>query len=890
MSAEVQTYPQSQKQIPRYPSSKFGFPALANMPGLIQSEIPTPFKNETIARSMSRYRGNRRVKTQVDSLPIPLTPSHQRQPRLPQSSPNPYNESNSPSEPSVYRAKQNTKPNRDNDSNGQFAVEGISRQAVARPAATSYQPRAIRSDSGGQKAIQRSQQTDASTAKARSREFFDNPAQREARYGANEKDQAQAQLLLQEQTDSVRMREAILEEPRWKELDRTYDISQKRQSLRLDDRVVSQPVTKSKEMGFLQQEHTQKQTALRPILSPKKSFTKRMAGTISKAAGSDSRAELKRTISFPIPIEPESVVPTSAPGFDAPISAVNAGDRRVMVKCQDNVVLITITPSTTPVDVIRFASSKMAGLIDPNSVVLLESFKQVGLERPLRRYEHIRDMLNSWDSDEQNTLIIVPSPTGGKDDDLDLGNVPREQPGDTLVYLHHSQMPGKWDKRWVTLRSDGQVVIAKSLGGESTNICHMSDFDIYVPTPRQMAKKIKPPKKVCFAVKSQQKSSMFMSAANFVHFFSTSDKKLAASWYKAVQEWRSWYLVNIMGEGQKQATNTGNTPTANGVHRRNSIKAPLAADREQYTANSRQDIPLTAAPAIGAVGLAQSNHTKVRPVRDRGAPPVSFPKKLTKDATTGGATTRKHGPALIQSNPEQVPQPEPFEPTSLLGRTYSQRQKVPQSTKPLTAHNHVPSIPPSTTAMNFNSSFKHTTSQHQQPKPLVDLTPTYVEPPQHSRKGRGIIPDQLPPGGLVDIATSPEIAIPIPPTTSWRRPREESPTAQRTHTLRGGRPTNLSSSESLHTSPERSAYHHDDAAAFTGSGLLAKTGKSQGGTGTGRGVMSGDRQAKGPMLDVAEPSQFAQGSLLAAIEEPESGVVIDREKRRTVNVMVGEGM
>ncbi len=44
------------------------------------------------------------------------------------------------------------------------------------------------------------------------------------------------------------------------------------------------------------------------------------------------------------------------------------------------------------------------------------------------------------------------------------------------------------------------------------------------------------------------------------------------------------------------------------------------------------------------------------------------------------------------------------------------------------------------------------------------------------------------------------------------------------------------------------------------------------------------------MLDVAEPSQFAQGSLLAAIGEPERGVVIDREKRRTVDVMVGEGV
>ena len=280
---------------------------------------------------------------------------------------------------------------------------------------------------------------------------------------------------------------------------------------------------------------------------PTKSLTRRITGYRGEHRRAQSKEELKRIISAPIANEPPQDIIT--PAFDAPISAVNAGERRVIVMYEQSVMSIPVTPSTTPTDIIRCVGEQSMKSLNPRITVVLESFKQLGLERPLRRYEHVRDVMNSWDNDTQNTLIIIPSPTGGQDNDLDLSHVSSSQPGETSVHIYHSQKPRHWDKRWVTLRTDGQVLIAKKNGGETTNICHLSDFDIYIPTPRQISKQIKPPRKVCFAVKSQQKSSMFISTENFVHFFSTSDKALASAWYKAVQEWRSWYLVNVMGEG-----------------------------------------------------------------------------------------------------------------------------------------------------------------------------------------------------------------------------------------------------------------------------------------------------------------------------------------------------
>ncbi|KAL8722814.1 MAG: hypothetical protein Q9225_000763 [Loekoesia sp. 1 TL-2023] len=506
----------------------------------------------------------------------------------------------------------------------------------------------------------------------------------------------------------------------------------------------------------------------RPAMIPKKSFTQRIAGLVSQPqSAAEAKAELKRMISHPIPME--DVTPPPAVQFDAPKSAVNAGERTVRVKYKEFQVPVSIVPSTTPADVIRSVSEKVATPLDPASSVMLESFKQLGLERPLRRYEHIRDVLNSWDSDSQNTLIIEPSETGGHDDDLDIRNVPRKQPNDSSFYLYHSQRPGHWDKREVTLRSDGQMLIAKSRGAETTNICHLSDFDIYIPTARQMAKKICPPKRICFAVKSQQKSNMFMSTVNFVHFFSSNDRKMAKALYNAVQEWRSWYLVNMMGKGveeSNQPVDGGRKQTVGGkVHARNPCGAIQQSQRLPGIPANQLAPPTPSAgisnmsarhlaqdPITHTLPPARQNITPQEP-RDRPGPSASIPRS----SATGASAEA------------------PFADGGLLGRNYTHRKKAQQGyeIQPADAPTQWPTSSPSPVKSSTNE-LKRTSSQLKKPKPLIDLTPQYQEPPQHVRKGRGVTPGQIPAGGLVDIATSPEVAIQIPPTTSWRKPSTSS--------------------------------------------------------------------------------------------------------------------
>lgn len=621
---------------------------------------------------------------------------------------------------------------------------------------------------------------------------------------------------------------------------------------------------------------------------PRSDVTQRIAGKSNEKRLRKSREELKRTISAPIAIEH-----TVKPAFDAPVSAVNAGERRVNVKYDQNVMSLPVTPSTTPLDVIRSAAHQLAESIDPKSTVLLESFKQLGLERPLRRYEHVRDVLNSWDNDTQNTLVIKPSPTGGRDDDLDLQSVSSSQPVDTSVYIHYSQRPGNWDKRWVVLRSDGQMLVAKRAGGETANICHISDFDIYIQKARQSANRFRAPRRICFAVKSQQKSSIFLSTANFVHFFSTSDKALAASWYKAVQEWRSWYLVNVMGEGkqgaQKVFTKAESQRVANsGFSKPESQRRPPEPPTQGMssikasTLASQHTEHIIPSPNSNSRPKITGKSVDGMPFRNRSETQTLQLKRFTKDADADSPS--EHGPSFVQAVRQE--EPEPFAATGLLGRTYTQRQKAQRERE--RTEDAGPDQLVAMSNINPMNSLNRTRSQRPKPKPLIDLTPQYQVLPQHAKKGRGVVLVQIPAGGLVEIANTPEAVIAIPPSITWRRPTSsgrDGPSVGRSKTVRrehGSSPP--SEPKQTSRSPEKKDM------ALTG-GLLASSSKHFGGGRTGRGVMTGDRQAKEPMLDVRKERQYAPGSLLERVERQDGDPrpIIERETRREVMEPAGKG-
>ena len=580
-----------------------------------------------------------------------------------------------------------------------------------------------------------------------------------------------------------------------------------------------------------------------------------------------NKEELKRAISGPMAIEPPQT--TILPAFDAPVSAVNAGERHVRVQCGQSTLSLPVTPTTTSLDLVRLTAEQYCELGSGKHAVVVESFKQLALERPLRLYEHIRDVLNSWDSDNQNTLMITSSENNGIDHGLNLESGTELLPKEVSVMMYHSSRPRRWNKRSIKLCIDGQIVINNKEGAE--NVCHLSDFDVYVPTARQLSKRIKPPRKLCFAIKSQQKSSMFMSTVNFVHFFSTSDKTTASTWYKAVYEWRSWYLFHIMGKGQRKHTVTTQKP-ANGE-----CKAFDSSRIEK--SNRSRAIPSGSQHATTAV---IQDHPMAGTVRRRGNPPSSYPNRLNV-AKEPSAPISRQTPTSTQAASAESTGLDTFAPGGLLGRTYTQRKKAQQMRE--AAHNpdEVP-LPPASLPQNPANALKRSSSQRQGPRPLVDLTPQYREAPQHARKGKGFIPEQIPAGGLVEIATSPEAALEVPPATVWQRPKTNSGndgTVQRSCTVRVDKSQGSSAAPRL-----RQASTSPDKGGFTGGLVAGNEGQTRSSIGIGKSARTGDREATEPLLNNMSPqNDYAPGSLLEQVGRRDGNAkpTDNRERRKVSN-------
>ncbi|KAH8733578.1 hypothetical protein BGZ61DRAFT_162854 [Ilyonectria robusta] len=381
------------------------------------------------------------------------------------------------------------------------------------------------------------------------------------------------------------------------------------------------------------------------------------------------------------------------PNHDAPTSASNGGERRVTVRCLSSTINLPVTPDTSPVDVLYSTANLTAHDIDPKTSVIVECYVDLGLERRLRRYERIRDVMNSWDRDQQNSLLVLTYDISENDADadLELNSVPRtpNPPTGFTLQLYHSSRPGKWNKRWITLLESGQMFSskkpeAKASDKDSTVLCHLSDFDIYTPRESEVKRHLKAPRRFCYAVKSQQKTVVFPNGENFVHFFCAEDAQLAQRFHELVQRWRSWYLVTKQVDFEKKPkpyervvpdkpprisqssfpTQKGNITKSISTVTNGSHRLKVSVDESPYT--------------IGAFQPLMDLNRFDKPIEDFGKdfevvpppkpkpvvqkPKVQKPKILTKQGSRAS-----HTPQTPQTGSE-------FSPGGLLGNGYEQKR------------------------------------------------------------------------------------------------------------------------------------------------------------------------------------------------------------------------
>lgn len=296
---------------------------------------------------------------------------------------------------------------------------------------------------------------------------------------------------------------------------------------------------------------------------------------------------------------------------------------------------IPVKTDTNTVDILRQASEMMTNPINISASIVLESWAPHGLERRLRRYERIHDVLDSWNHDAQSSLLILHSLGPTSDKDLDISSVPATEaptPGLNLQ-LHHCTKPGRWHKRWITLFGDGLLIASKKTGAgpadrDSHRLCHLSTYDIYNLLSKLSSnidegqsrssrgspmKNLKPPKPYVFALKSQQKPTIYTDTSNFVHFFCTEDRDVAQEFHDRIHAWRSWYMVRSRKELQikRQLLNheTSHSPLAS----RPEVRADVELDEQAESQMKATDPLLDHGPAPRTESVPQITPIKHNP-------------------------------------------------------------------------------------------------------------------------------------------------------------------------------------------------------------------------------------------------------------------------------------
>ncbi|KAF4974246.1 hypothetical protein FZEAL_8826 [Fusarium zealandicum] len=488
------------------------------------------------------------------------------------------------------------------------------------------------------------------------------------------------------------------------------------------------------------------------------------------------------------------------PGTDAPTSASNGGERRVCVRCLSSVINLPVTPETSPVDILYSAANLTTQDIDPKASVIIECYVELGLERRLRRYERIRDVMNSWDRDQQNSLLVLTNDISESDDaDLDIQSVPRTPtpPPGFALQMYHSSRPGKWNKRWITLLESGRMYSskkpdAKASDKDSTVLCHLSDFDIYTPRESEVRRHLKAPRRFCYAVKSQQKTVVFPNGENFVHFFCAEDGELARRFRELVQRWRSWYLVNKQVDLQKK----DKAPQISmNMSTKSSPKSASTGPSGHRSETCVDETPYT----IGAFQPLLDLNSFDKPLEDFGKnlaqdKPDPQPERspmplLERRQTTKSNVLSKSKSQYRKHTSPRTPQDEPqFFAGGLLGEGYEEKRKIiertPTYSPPTTSGAFTegpsllnggvksPTFPqdnkmesaswlPSTSdqsaryrsrSVRNTRKATHGDVRREMPQPLVSLTNSFPEPPRwREGLGHGV---KAPAGGpLINLAT-----------------------------------------------------------------------------------------------------------------------------------------
>ncbi|KAJ9089416.1 hypothetical protein DSO57_1013354 [Entomophthora muscae] len=203
---------------------------------------------------------------------------------------------------------------------------------------------------------------------------------------------------------------------------------------------------------------------------------------------------------------------------------------KIYLESAKNHQTVQLTSFSTPELVIE-GLIEIKKLADNKEWVMTEIHETFSVSRALKPWESILDVIEPWESDSPNALLIKP-----RQGEILTPEVSRDSPF-MEGWLQVEVRKGKWEKRYAVLKR-ATLYIAKSdsISGASA-ICTLQNFEAFT----LMQPRPKAPKRPLFALKSQQSIMLFeRPEEDYIHFFACSSVASRDDWVRALRHSRSW--------------------------------------------------------------------------------------------------------------------------------------------------------------------------------------------------------------------------------------------------------------------------------------------------------------------------------------------------------------
>ncbi|KAI8904590.1 ubiquitin-related domain-containing protein, partial [Powellomyces hirtus] len=160
---------------------------------------------------------------------------------------------------------------------------------------------------------------------------------------------------------------------------------------------------------------------------------------------------------------------------------------------------------------------------------LFELCNDLSVERPLRDWEIVTDVISAWESGTSVNAIVMKK--YGYRDTVSANSIAGKYPR-VQGWMYMETKPGKWQRRFFVLREANlyHYKDAKQSGAESL-FCGFSNFDVYTLSQRRR----KTPTQFAFALRSTDSISMFENKQDYVRFLCVEKEERLFDWVLAIR-------------------------------------------------------------------------------------------------------------------------------------------------------------------------------------------------------------------------------------------------------------------------------------------------------------------------------------------------------------------